>query len=78
MLNKESLIKIISSALGDIPIDEKSGSENLEDWDSLGHLSILSALDNELNGKAANIDQLASADSFSKIYAILKDNNLAE
>jgi len=78
MLKKESLIKIISSALGDVPIDEESGSENLEDWDSLGHLSILSAIDNELNGKAADIDQLASADSFVRIYEILKANNLAE
>lgn len=78
MLKKESLIKIISSALGDVPIDEESGSENLEDWDSLGHLSILSAIDNELNGKAADIDQLASADSFVSIYEILKANNLAE
>ena len=48
-----SLKKIISKALNvsENKITEKSSSSNLEEWDSLGHLSIMSSIDKILKGK---------------------------
>ena len=65
MINEEKVIEIVQSSLklesGSISID--SSSENVDEWDSLEHLSILVALDQELQGKAGEIDDLAKATS---------------
>ncbi len=53
-----------------------SGIDNLEEWDSLGHLGILSALDKFFNGKIAPIKEMASADSVEKILKILRKHSL--
>ena len=57
-------------------IDEKSNSNNVEPWDSLGHLSIITALDKASKGKTSKIKALADADSVKKIYEILKKNKI--
>ena len=57
-------------------INENSSSKNVEEWDSLGHLSILSAIDNALDGKASDLTDLANADSVGKIIKILESNKL--
>ena len=47
-LKIEQVYTIIKNALmSDDVINEDSNTENTEEWDSLGHLSILSALDKE-------------------------------
>ena len=65
MINEEKVIEIVQSSLklerGSISID--SSSENVDEWNSLEHLSILVALDQELKGKAGEIDDLAKATS---------------
>ena len=65
MINEEKVIEIVQSSLklesGSISID--SSSENVDEWDSLEHLSILVTLDQELKGKAGEIDDLAKATS---------------
>ena len=65
MINEEKVIEIVQSSLklesGSISID--SSSENVDEWDSLEHLSILVAIDEELKGKAGEIDDLAKATS---------------
>ncbi len=53
-----------------------SSMENVEEWDSLGHLGILVALDKFFEGKVAGINDLVAADSVRKILQILKDNCL--
>ncbi|MFH1386136.1 MAG: hypothetical protein ABIH50_00505 [bacterium] len=48
----------------------------LEEWDSLGHLAILSSLDELFDGKIAAIKEMATANSVKGIMHILKDNSL--
>lgn len=53
-----------------------SSKEDIEEWDSLGRLSILVALDKFFNGKVAGINDLANADSIEKILKTLKEHSL--
>ena len=62
--------------MGDGKITFDSSVKNVEEWDSLGHLSILVALDKRFGGKVANIREMSSADSVNKIIQLLKDNSL--
>ena len=54
MLTQSEILKIISKALDDgsgsaISISIEDSMATVSEWDSLGHLSILSALDKNLN-----------------------------
>ena len=63
MLDINELFTLIAESL-DVEIDiinETSSSESIDEWDSLGHLSILSALDEVTNGKASEVEELAAA-----------------
>ncbi len=76
-MKKEDLIKLIKKSLmlkG--KVDEKSSQKNLEQWDSLGHLSIITALDKSTKGKTSKIKALADADSVKKIIDILAKNKI--
>lgn len=57
-------------------ITKNSSSENVESWDSLGQLGILVALDKLFDGKIAQIQEMALADSSEKILTLLKKNYL--
>ena len=72
------IIEIIEKALELKPgvLNEDSGSENIEDWDSLGQLSILVALDKHFEGKVSSISEMAEANSVPKILIILKENSI--
>lgn len=80
MFDHDNIFKIIEEALelskGSINID--SSQANVENWDSLGQLSILSALDEQSGGKVADIPELAGALSSKEIIDILKDNLLVK
>jgi acyl carrier protein len=75
---ESAVIEIIEKALrlddGVIKID--SSSENMDDWDSLGQLSILVALDKHFEGKISRISEMAEANSVSKILHILEENSI--
>ena len=75
MIKKKDLIKIIAKALNISPskISEKTKSEDIEEWDSLGRLSIISAIHKKL-GKNANLNGLPEAKSVKKIITILIKN----
>ena len=77
-MNNEDIIKIISRALevSEDSVTMESSADDIENWDSLGHLSILVDLDKAFNGKLANIEEMATADSVSKIVKILEENSL--
>ena len=75
-MNKDVLLNLIKDALEAEEIGLNSSMDNTDGWDSLGHLSILSAIDQSLDGKASNLDELASATSVEKIISILEKNNL--
>ena len=76
MIDKQKVIALVREAL-DVDIDEKSSSETVEQWDSLGRLSIVSALDKQTEGKAGAISALINASSIQQICEILDDHNLA-
>ena len=57
-------------------IKEDSDSEGIENWDSLGQLSILVALDKKFEGKISSLSEMAEATSVQKIFSILKENSI--
>ena len=77
-LNTENIVEIIENALelsnGVLSID--SVAENIEQWDSLGHLSILVSLDKAYDGQVGKIKEMATAESVTKIVALLRENSL--
>ena len=75
---QSTVIKIIEKALSLEPeiLNKDSDSENTEDWDSLGQLSILVALDKHFEGKISSISEMAEANSVQKILTILKENSI--
>jgi acyl carrier protein len=77
-INEETITALIGNALriDTNLISINSSSENVEEWDSLGHLSILESLDRHFDGKVANIIELASSNSVKKILSILRKNSL--
>lgn len=74
------LIKKIEETLeldeGSVSLE--SSSENIEDWDSLGHITILSMLDDATDGASADIVDLTQATSVAEIAKIMTDNGLLE
>ena len=59
-------------------INDQTKAIDVEEWDSIGHLSILVALDNNLNGKIAKISEFSEADSIKKIIDILIHHKLID
>jgi len=74
-MKKEDIINIIKDALMVDNITIESSVDNVEEWDSLGHLSILVELDKEFDGRLASISDLATADSVEKIILTLENKN---
>ena len=66
--------KTLDLKLGSLGPD--SSSEEFDNWDSLGQLSILVDLDILFEGKIASIDTMAQATSLPKIFAVLKQHSL--
>ena len=67
----EKALELKSGSLGD-----GTHIAEVENWDSLGQLSILVTLDKLFDGKLAEIQDMAQADSISKIMAVLKKHLL--
>ena len=59
-------------------ISMESSSENVEDWDSLGHITILGMLDDATGGASADIVDLTQATSMAEIVQILTENGLLD
>ena len=75
---EQEIIGIIGNAL---KIDAnnlttESIPNDIEEWDSLGHLAILRDLDKFYGGKIAGIKEMAQADSVGGILQLLKNNSL--
>lgn len=79
-ISVRSVLEIVRASVDDkdITIDHNSSSLNIPTWDSLIQINILVALDDILQGKAAEIDELSTAASVEQILNILKLNNLLE
>ncbi len=75
---QNTVMEIIEKALELKPgiLKEDSDSERMEDWDSLGQLSILVALDKHFKGKISSLSEMAEANSVPEILTILKKNSI--
>ena len=75
---QSEIMQIIETALELEPgiLQEDSGSEKTEAWDSLGQLSILTALDKHFEGKISGISGMAEANSVQKILTTLRENSI--
>ena len=77
MLNIKELYELVTVALEtERTIDMESSEENTPEWDSLGHLSILSSLDERTSGATSDLDNISEADSIEKLVDILSSNSL--
>lgn len=69
-MDEKKIILIVSKALKK-KVNSKSTVNNTEQWDSLGHLSILSALEKVTKGKSSKID-LTEVQSIKQLVTKLK------
>jgi acyl carrier protein len=69
-MDEKKIISIVSKALK-AKLNAKSTIYNTEQWDSLGHLSILSALQKVTKGKSSKID-LTEVQSIKQLTLKLK------
>ena len=76
MLTEEQLINEIRKALMNEDIDQTASPENTVEWDSLGHLSILTAVDKLTGGEASKISGLSNIKSLQDLIDILKAESL--
>ena len=79
-MNQKKFLLLISKSLG-IKVDKislKLKFNEIEEWDSIGHLTILSSLDKATKGKSAEIKGLGNQKSLKKIWEILKKRGLTK
>ena len=78
-MNTNTFLITVADALGvdssEISVD--STQEELEEWDSLGHLAILQALDEVCGGKLDQVSGLGAMTSLRSIWAALEAAGLA-
>lgn len=74
----DEVCRIIEKALGVDPgtIGMNDNSDTVVEWDSLGFLNILSALEERYSNEVANIDDLGRAGSVREIVEILKRESI--
>ena len=72
---KERILEIISKAL-DENVEASSCKKDLPSWDSIGHLSILTALDKATEGKINKIPDFNNVDSVQKIMDLFEKHDI--
>lgn len=79
MIKVKDVLTAVKEALEleNVPSIEDS-INTIEEWDSLGHLSILIRIDRLLGGKATKISELGKAESIKEIVNILSQKGLVE
>ena len=77
-ITEEEVIEIVRRALGETRthITTQSLMKDVPEWDSLTHLQILVDLDARFDGRIAEINEMASADSVKQIIDLLKKHSL--
>lgn len=73
---EEKVKEVLSSVLGidTSQIDENASSETIEKWDSLRHMNLIVALEEELDTEIDDED-IPKMKSFSGIMAVLKQQD---
>ena len=77
-ISETDLFGILGRALDTDPaaFTAETKASDIPAWDSMGHLSVLVALDTRLEGKVSKIEEMAEANSVSKILGLLRRNDL--
>lgn len=72
-MKTSEVLKLIANALelNDEDITLASDRDNVDDWDSIGHLNILTDLDDLTDGMAVEMDELNEAFSVQDIVNVL-------
>ncbi len=73
---EEKIVNIISDALENPDVNIDSSVDNTTEWDSLGQLGILSALDKASNGQVNNYREFNTASSVKEIIELFSKNNI--
>jgi len=70
-----ALISLVANALEIAPdlIADQTQASEIEEWDSLGHISILVALDEIIPEVSGSVPELASATSIPDLLRLLND-----
>ncbi len=76
--NEDDILATIEKVLELTPgsLNLNDTADKIENWDSMGHLGILVALDKLFDGQVASIGEIAEANSVLKIIDALKKHNL--
>lgn len=79
-MNQDDFLIAVSKALevDRTKINMKLKIGDLEEWDSLGHLTILSSLDSLTEGKASEINNFGALESLQQIWTALNDAGLTK
>jgi hypothetical protein len=79
-MNQDDFLMVVSKALevDRDKINMKLKIGDLEEWDSLGHLTILSSLDGITGGKASEINNFGALESLQQIWIALNDAGLTK
>ena len=78
MNNIEELIRQTLMLSPDAQINEETCPKDIPEWDSLGHITILSGLDDFTSGKSADLVDLTQATSVQELIDVLKENNFID
>jgi len=75
------LSELISHIADSLDVDKsvitlESSSETIEEWDSLGHITILGTLDDLTDGASADLVDLTQATSVEELAKVLKENGI--
>ena len=73
---EQRIIQIMSDALMGEDVTIESSTDNLTGWDPLGHLSILSALDDASGGKVSEINEFNDVASVKEIISLCEVHGL--
>ena len=77
------LSDLLNQIADSLEVDEslitlESSSETIEEWDSLGHITILGTLDDLTDGKSADLVDLTQATSVKELVKILTESGLLD
>jgi acyl carrier protein len=77
-LHRERIAEIVADVLGLDPafVTDDCGMETAENWDSLNHLRIISAVEQEL-GLTLTMEEIRSANSLSKLIQLVQKRTTA-
>jgi len=79
-MTEKELFQLVSESL-EVSVEKinlESSQDKIEEWDSLGHLSILSSLSKDLGDSIKSVKGLGTCESLSCIVKILKSASLLE